>query len=411
MSILQALWELALGARWFSGRSRAGRPTGYALWDWVTPPGDGPGIRGASLTVGYPDQDPERYFIPLVWRPLGSQVAPELFRARLGDDWFSVGELADDPAAGSLLLAALAGRAEGFAPAGAVQTGLPAARYGGEQSNTTLFFGDELLCKLFRRIWSGPNPDVELHEALADSGAVAQYHGAWRHGDADLAIFLQALPDPRDGYVLASEHAATGSDFTEQARALGEGLARIHTALASRLPTDRRDLAEVADGCRDRFEAAAAEVPELEAYRPAALEAFGRIGGDTAPVQRIHGDCHLGQVLLTPVGWRYVDFEGEPLRPLAERRRPDLPQRDVAGMLRSFDYASASAPDDVRPGWLAACRAAFLDGYGPGAGAAPDLLAALELDKAVYEVVYESRNRPAWRHVPLDSLARLARRG
>src|SRR5690606_4168583 len=133
------------------------------------------------------------------------------------------------------------------------------------------------------------------------------------------------------------------------------------------------------------------------------------------PLQRIHGDYHLGQVLDVPDrGWVLVDFEGEPLRALAERNLPDLALRDVAGMLRSFDYAAGSVSQERdldREAWAAACRQAFLDGYAAEAGEDPrehaDLLDALELDKALYEVVYEARNRPTWIGIPVAAVERI----
>jgi 1,4-alpha-glucan branching enzyme len=135
-------------------------------------------------------------------------------------------------------------------------------------------------------------------------------------------------------------------------------------------------------------------------------------------LQRIHGDYHLGQVLDVPGrGWVLLDFEGEPLRPLAERSRPDLALRDVAGMLRSFDYAAGQArvqgtasAADTRA-WAQACCDAFCDGYAAVSGRDPRqddvLLRALELDKALYEVVYETRNRPDWLPIPLAAVDRL----
>jgi maltokinase len=130
-------------------------------------------------------------------------------------------------------------------------------------------------------------------------------------------------------------------------------------------------------------------------------------------VSRIHGDYHLGQLLRTEDGFAVIDFEGEPARPLAERRAPGSPLRDLAGMLRSLDYAAHTAigPSDARDRtrWLAEARDAFLDGYGGiGAGEAP-LLAAFELEKACYEVVYEANNRPDWLWLPLGALEREAR--
>jgi predicted trehalose synthase len=133
-------------------------------------------------------------------------------------------------------------------------------------------------------------------------------------------------------------------------------------------------------------------------------------------MQRIHGDFHLGQVLDVPGrGWVLLDFEGEPLRPLAERTQPDLALRDVAGMLRSFDYAAGSW-EQTHPGrsaasWADRARAAFLEGYAQESGRDPRedevLLKALELDKALYEVVYEARNRPTWLTIPTTAIARL----
>jgi len=135
-------------------------------------------------------------------------------------------------------------------------------------------------------------------------------------------------------------------------------------------------------------------------------------------MQRIHGDYHLGQVLEVPDrGWVLVDFEGEPLRPLAERTLPDLALRDVAGMLRSFDYVAGSW-EQTHSGrsatlWATRARTAFLEGYAEAAGRDPRedavLLDALELDKALYEVVYEARNRPTWLSIPTAAIARIAR--
>jgi maltokinase len=172
----------------------------------------------------------------------------------------------------------------------------------------------------------------------------------------------------------------------------------------------------------ERLDAAVAVVPELAAHADAIRAVYTQIGALTAsvPIQRIHGDLHLGQVLRTQDGWVLLDFEGEPARTLAERTALMSPLRDVAGMLRSFDYAARHLLAE-RPGeqhlayraaeWADRNREAFCDGYAKAAGSDPReasvLLRAFELDKAVYEVVYEARNRPSWLPIPLGSIERL----
>ncbi len=379
-----ALWALAADQRWFSGRS--GRPVGVELGSWANSPDPGPGLRPAFLVVAFDDGHEERYLIPLLYR--GSE--PPI-------------DACDDA---GILLDLLRAGAQGFERLLPIPEGLPARRYTGEQSNTSIFFGDQLLAKVFRRVEPGTNIDVELHRALSGSGVVAELYGSWHQDGTDLAVFLEMLPDPTDGYVLACQYAAAGRDFTDHARALGEALATVHRVLAERLGTGFLPGAEVAAGMRSRFDQVATEFPEVRPFLPAAREVFEAVADSRIPVQRVHGDCHLGQVLLTRGRWVYVDFEGEPLKPLAERRQPDSPLRDVAGMLRSFGYARAAGDADAA--WLAAARHAFLGGYGID-GAAPDpLLAGYETDKAGYEVAYEARYRPHLTRVPLDFLSSLS---
>jgi maltokinase len=177
----------------------------------------------------------------------------------------------------------------------------------------------------------------------------------------------------------------------------------------------------------DRLTAAIEVVPQLADHADGIRALYAAVADSREPVvrQRVHGDLHLGQVLRTATGWIVLDFEGEPARPLASRRELDSPLRDVAGMLRSFDYAArhmlVEQPDDAQRAyraqeWAARNRAAYCTGYssasGRVGGADPcgesPLLRAFEADKCVYECVYEARNRPHWLMIPLNSLSRLA---
>ena len=161
-------------------------------------------------------------------------------------------------------------------------------------------------------------------------------------------------------------------------------------------------------------------MPELHPYAGKLRGYYADLAatGGRMPVQRVHGDYHLGQVLRTATGWVVLDFEGEPAVPLEERRAPAVALRDVAGMLRSFDYAARhqllDRPDagklrDLADEWVERSQAAFCKGYAEAGGMDPQvhgaLLRALMLDKAVYEVVYEARHRPSWLSMPLDSIA------
>lgn len=316
----------------------------------------------------------------------------------------------------------------------------------GEQSNTSIICrmrtaeggpAEPLIVKVFRTVQDGDNPDVVVQSALTDAGsaavpiAIGDLRGAWdspvpggpeQHGH--LAFAQEFIPGVDDAWRVALVAAATGADFTARARDLGVTTARIHADLAESLGTEAAtDTArrQLVDSMRSRYAAARALVPELaerEGEVVAVLESV--LDVEWPLLQRVHGDYHLGQVLDVPErGWVALDFEGEPLRPLSERVRPDLTARDVAGMLRSFDYAAGSVhlADELIDAsrWAADCRAAFLDGYASVAGTADAasvvLTRALELDKALYEVVYEARNRPTWLPIPLQAVHRLLDEG
>ncbi|MFJ2768089.1 maltokinase [Streptomyces sp. NPDC087300] len=319
-----------------------------------------------------------------------------------------------------------------------IPSGLAPRMLGAEQSNSSVVYGDTFILKLFRRVTPGVNPDLELPLRLARRGcARVPAPAAWFHADPrggaapeaepyGLGVVQPYLAGAEDGWELALRMIGKGEDFTGEARALGRATAEVHRELAAALPTvtlGRAQVELIADGMAERLTAAAQAVPALRPFAPELLTAYealadlgGAGGSPTAwTAQRVHGDLHLGQCLRSPDGsWSLIDFEGEPARPLAERRLPQPAVRDIAGMLRSFDYAAYSA-EPRSPEWAADCRAAYCVGYADVTGrdprTEPVLLRAHETDKAVYEVLYEARHRPDWLPVPLAAVRRLARNG
>ncbi|MFE9248326.1 maltokinase [Streptomyces sp. NPDC007088] len=315
----------------------------------------------------------------------------------------------------------------------AIPVGLSPRALGSEQSNSSLIYGDTLILKLFRRVVPGANPDLELPMVLARQGcARVPAPVAWMQAEPRdvpagqqaepyvLGVLQPFLKGSEDGWERALRRLAAGEDFTADAHALGRATAEVHTALAEALPTvtlGRAQLTALASAMEQRLESAASAVPQLRPYVPGLRDAFARLGrageeGRTWTAQRVHGDLHLGQCLRSAEGyWSVIDFEGEPARPLAERRMPFPPVRDVAGMLRSFDYAARSH-EPWAPEWANDCRSAYCAGYAEVSGQDPrqdaDLLRAYETDKAVYEVLYEARHRPDWLPVPLAAIERLA---
>ncbi|HET8615086.1 MAG TPA: aminoglycoside phosphotransferase [Actinomycetales bacterium] len=376
--------------------------------------------------------------VPLTYRsePLGGADAAEVgeLDGAAGHRWVYDGP--HDPAYVSALLHSLQ------TPPGArlPPSGTPARVLSGEQSNTSIVVGadhpDATIVKVFRTLHPGANPDVEVTAALAAGGCdrVAAVRGwssgSWtgRSGEqvtGHLAVAVEFLGGSQDAWREAVAAAETGAPFDERARQIGAATAEVHLALAdafgrTAMSDDERQ--RLLDGLRSRVDWALASAPSLERYRDALRRYCDRIG-DLArlpDLQRVHGDLHLGQVLHSPArGWILLDFEGEPLRPLTERTRHDLTLRDVAGMLRSFDYAARFStvgqldPDVVAASgrWAGAARDAFCAGYAAAGGDEPGrhaaLLSALELDKALYEVVYETRNRPQWLEVPLHAVDRV----
>jgi maltokinase len=283
---------------------------------------------------------------------------------------------------------------------------------------------------------NGDNPDVTSQAALTHghSTRVPESLGyltaTWpdpgrpegtAHGH--LAFAQEFLAGSEDAWRVALLQARRGQDFTGAARDLGRATAEVHATLASELGTVVAGPGEIEAALQSmnrRITTASREVPEVGGYESAIRAIYDVVADLPWPaLQRIHGDLHLGQALQSPArGWILLDFEGEPLRPMPERSRPDVPLRDVAGMLRSFDYVAGSlareTPRVDASAWASEARHAYLDGYVETSGfdvrAHRALLDAFEIDKAVYEAIYESRNRPDWIRIPLGAIERLVAR-
>ncbi|WP_428488166.1 maltose alpha-D-glucosyltransferase [Rhodopila sp.] len=342
-----------------------------------------------------------------------------------------------------------------------------------EQSNSSVIVGDVAIIKMFRRISDGQHPEAEMGRHLTEQGyanipallgeVVRVDEDGTRHalaiaqafvrnqGDAwtwTLELLMRGLSDLTGGDEAAAADALNHSDYTQFATLLGRRLAEMHLVLAR--PSDNPAFAPapasedtedmLAGRVRQQLEAAYRVIePRNDLEGPAAEDRAGLLSAREAllgklpslanevvdsVLTRIHGDLHLGQVLVVNGDVTLIDFEGEPARPVAMRRAKDNPPRDVAGIIRSFDYAAAvirrRSPashghlTDERVGtfldsFVERATEAFLSGYQASIEVNPALLTLFLIEKAAYEVVYESANRPTWIDVPLHGLMRQIR--
>jgi maltokinase len=448
-------------ARWFGGKGRPFTVTGGRRLGTLGPPRPTPEqptlvVELVSLAYGDAEGGTEHYQVPLSCYPgpvaslehalVGTHDDPDLGTVHAYDavhDREAMAYLLEafsrQPEAGGLRFERLPGHD--------LDLSTHSTLFRGEQSNSSVAFGEDALLKVFRKITPGRNPDITVHDVLTRAGSdhVAALYG-WIESDSlvegevlQLAMLQQFLRTASDGWELALSsvrnlfaeadlHAdEVGGDFAGEAARLGVALRETHDSLAEHFPTRRRsaaEQAEVAAAMDARLAAATEVVPELADHAGAVREVLDATAGlDDVPVQQIHADLHLGQTLRTVKGWKIVDFEGEPARPLAERQLPDSPWRDVAGMLRSFDYAPRVVErtfDDADHAageqrafraaeWSRRNRAAFLAAYAGRELSREEhlLLSAYVADKAVYETVYEARNRPTWVSIPLDAISRV----
>jgi maltokinase len=459
MAIEDALAEWLGNQRWFAGKGQELRDLAVVA-DTELVAGD-PELRHLIVAVSH-STTVDYYQVPVGLRP---RLPLRLEHACIGPaaDGRVMYDALHDAELTRALLAGVAADAEigplrmRTIPGVSFDPRLDSLVLGSEQSNTSLVYGEESILKVFRRLSPGPNPDLEVTTALARLGSpqVAEPLG-WIETQLEgvptsLAILSRYLRLATDGWTLAATSvrdlyaavgdmndatagqrgegprwvraADAGGDFSGESRRLGAATAAVHADLAAAFGTDEigaEAAGELAEQMYRKLDLAVAAVPELAKHVDMISDAYSEVArlSDPLLVQQVHGDYHLGQVLRTETGWVVLDFEGEPATPLAHRRARSSPLRDVAGMLRSFDYAARhqlighpeqAARSDAARDWARRNTSAFCAGYAEAGGLDPVanqvLLRGLQLDKAVYEVLYEARHRPSWLPIPLDSLA------
>lgn len=391
-------------ARWFAAKD-SGRLTAIEPLDWYTPDGMLPAVRSELARVERTDGE-QTYHLLVGYLPRGA-AEPEGLVGQVELPEFGEVDVVDAPAsvtAMQALISALA-QPDRSSPAGVVAG---VRLLSAEQSNSAVIAGDSLV-KIYRRLSAGPNPEPEMLAALA-GGPVPQLHGVVSRAGYDLLASIEFLADAQDGWEFATAACASGRPIDGELAALGRALREVHDRLADAFGMRTSSGAALRERLLDDLDRATAEVPVLEPHRDALASVLLAVPDDDLPTQRVHGDFHLGQALLTPRGWRIIDFEGEPGAPMAERREFDSAWRDVAGLLRSLDYVRSAHADPSGPEattWYRRSRQAFLAGYdddlepfGP--------LAAHEVARMVYEVGYEVRNRPDWVGIPLSAVENVA---
>ncbi|MCF2706605.1 hypothetical protein I6E29_04905 [Arcanobacterium haemolyticum] len=413
--LASAISSWAANERWFRGTDIADAASN--AWEYGTTQS---GARLVWLCAGM-------YNIPLVMRRDPTSHGPAI--ATCGS-WHIYDATADEEGQLALFHLSFSSAPASFTSTPHVPepTVLSAHKLTSEQSNTSIVYaladGTRAIVKLFRVFTAGHNPDVEVQGALAETGIVPRQLTSTRlangKDEADVLVVHEFLEGATDAWQVMSDALrncdGTLGELEPRIVDLGTITRRMHDELASRLetaPADGEHIVAIRESWRERARAAIEAVPELAEYEGEIEIMYIATAHVNWPrFQRIHGDYHLGQVIDVPgLGWRILDFEGEPLRPLAERVTPDLALRDVAGMIRSFAYAigaqllAGGNPEHLET-WRSQAVNAFLRGYGEISEEDRILLDAFMLDKALYEVSYEAASRPSWLPIPVAGVRR-----
>ena len=463
-SLLSSIPEWLQHQRWFGAKTRAIGSVEIVDWAAISK-----AAVIAFVRVNYAEGEPDTYQLPLAVSARGNLILSDAVE----DEDFRQALLRIIESDASLAIgidASITGRHSGLFAITRGPQNLTARVSSAEQSNTNILYDDRMILKLFRRLQPGENPDVEIGRFLtevANFPHIPRFLGEItlsQPGEepTSLAMLQELVPNQGDGWQwtlnsLATYYAAQTPDtasYLKAATLLGRRTAEMHLALATETtdeafraePLTSIGIAEEAKRIREQINRALDTLQQalptltgeiaLDASSLLSRRPFLQAQADAILSQqssgkliRIHGDYHLGQVLRTQDDFVLLDFEGEPARSLAERRRKQSPLKDVAGMLRSFAYAAAAGLQQhktVHPEgnlspepWCSTVSTAFLTAYLqtvttrpgllPNEPLATALLNTYILEKASYELVYELNNRPTWVRIPLAGLLALSR--
>jgi maltokinase len=445
---VEALRQWVEQQRWYASKSR--HVTGIEIDEGVVVSEDPP-LFIALVQTRFATGNHELYQLPLTFLPSGqsSDYAP----IATTEDW-SAFDAVSNPELTRDLLRRIAAeevleaedgvfsfhRMQGTGP---ISPDAPVRAIGVEQSNSSIVFGDQIVLKVFRKLEPGINPELEVLQFLTRqqfaniAPLIGWYEYQGRLFAATLGVAQRFFPRAIGGWELALNQLESDPEaFLTELRSLGTVTAEMHNALASDAndpafapeepssealslltATIDEDIERIFTRLPDDERVAAIAGRGQDVRERIAMRAQLGVGGRSI---RTHGDYHLGQTLSTPTGWVIIDFEGEPARPLFQRRQKQSPLRDIASMLRSFAYATSAVTIMrgvlAREGFEQRAREIFLEHYfaridpallPAGESGVANLLSIFELEKAIYELQYELDNRPDWLPIPAAGIARL----